>query len=123
MTRKTHREAKSSCPIACTLDLLGDRWTLLVIRDLLLGKTQFGDFLESPESISTNILTDRLNRLHEYGVVKKRLYQRNPERHEYTLTRKGRDLGRIVVEMVRWGEANIAGTRAFEKFDRTLLDR
>jgi len=63
-------DRRSVCPIATTLDLLGDKWTLLVVRDLLfVGKRRFGEFLESPEGIPTNILTDRLRRLEEHGVV------------------------------------------------------
>ena len=68
-TRHPDATRRSVCPVACTLDLIGDKWTLLVIRDLMSGKSQFKDFLESPEGIATNILTSRLNRLLEHGLV------------------------------------------------------
>ena len=60
---------RSPCPLACALDLLGDRWTLLVIRDLVLGKSRFKEFVASPEGIPTNILSDRLDRLLTHGIV------------------------------------------------------
>lgn len=94
---------RSSCPIANVLDLLGDRWTLLVIRDLLFaGKRRFGEFLDSPESIPTNILSDRLRRLEEGGVVMKSPYQQRPVRYEYQLTAKGMDLFPVLRALVQW---------------------
>ena len=66
---------RSTCPVACTLDILGDKWTLLVIRDLFLGKKTYGDFQSSPEGIPTNILAERLKRLVEKGIVRKYPYQ------------------------------------------------
>ena len=65
---------RSACPVACTLDLLGDKWTLLVIRDLLLGKHTFTAFQASPEKIPSNILAERLKRLEHEGVVRRELY-------------------------------------------------
>ena len=115
MPRPRHARPRSTCPIAGALDVLGDRWTLLVIRDLLLGKSRYGDFLDSPESIPTNLLADRLKRLTEHGVIVKRAYQRHPPRYEYQLTRKGRDLGKVIREIVRWGESHLPNTRAFKK--------
>lgn len=103
---------RSNCPVACALDLFGDKWTLLLIRDMFLGKSRYGEFLESAESIPTNILVDRLNRLLEAGVIEKEPYQDKPVRYAYKLTDKGRDLGPIVVGLVRWGEKHIAGTKA-----------
>src|SRR3954462_8253276 len=83
-------DRRSACPIATTLDLLGDKWTLLVVRDLLfVGKRRFGEFLESPEGIPTNILTDRLRRLEEHGVVVKSLYSSRPQRYACGRTATG----------------------------------
>ena len=102
---------RSSCPLTNTLDLIGDKWTLLIIRDMLfLKKKSFNEFLESPEGIATNILTDRLKRLEKCGVISKRPYQKTPVRHEYTLTRRGEDLRALLIEMVRWGNTHIEGT-------------
>ena len=107
--------ARSTCPVACLLDVVGDKWTLLVVRDLLLGKTRYGEFLESPEGIPTNILADRLKRLLEERIVEKHAYQSRPERFEYLLTEKGHELGAVVKAAVRWGERHIVGTKAFAK--------
>src|SRR5918912_1391089 len=85
--RTAHRdERRSDCPIACSLDLIGDRWTLLVIRDLMRGKARFGDFLGSSEGIPTNILTERLKRLEDAGLVTRVPYREHPPRFEYRLT-------------------------------------
>lgn len=103
---------RSPCPVACALDIVGDRWTLLVIRDLILGKTRFKDFLSSPEGIPTNILTDRLKRLLEYRVVT-RVKDSEGSRHlAYQLTAKGAALLPVVKAMKDWGLAWEKGTRA-----------
>ena len=102
---------RSSCPLTNTLDLIGDKWTLLIIRDMLfLQKKSFNEFLESPEGIATNILTDRLKRLEEGGIISKRPYQKTPLRHEYTLTQRGEELRSLLMEMIRWGNTHIEGT-------------
>lgn len=101
---------RSECALTNALDIIGDKWTLLVIRDMLfVGKSQFGDFLESPEGISTNILTDRLKRLEEYGLISKKPYQKKPVRHAYFLTEKGEGLRPIMMEIIAWGIKNIEG--------------
>jgi DNA-binding HxlR family transcriptional regulator len=106
--KKPHR---SPCPIASALDILGDKWTLLVVRDLLFfGKRLYGELLDSPEGIPTNILAERLKRLEAVGVLEKRPYQTNPVRYEYHLTPKGRDLRRPLLALVRWGNDYIPGT-------------
>lgn len=97
--------------MSATLDLLGDKWTLLVVRDMLfLKKRIFNEFLESPEAIATNILTDRLKRLEEFGIITKHPYQKSPVRYEYRLTPRGEDLRPLLIEIVRWGNVHIAGT-------------
>jgi len=102
--------SRSGCPIAATLDLVGDRWTLVILRDMLNGKTKFSDFLGSPERITTNVLADRLLKMEASGLILKRPYQERPERFAYTLTSKGRALHPVVREMCRWANAEIAGT-------------
>ena len=102
---------RSQCPITNTLDLIGDKWTLLVIRDILfLKKKSFNEFLESPEGIATNILTERLKRLEEHGIIEKQAYQKTPLRHEYIITQRGKDLRPLLLEMIRWGNTYIEGT-------------
>jgi DNA-binding HxlR family transcriptional regulator len=94
----------SGCPIDYALDLFGDRWSLLVIRDLLfLGKRHFKELMESPERIASNILTARLKKLEERGLIERAADPANRKQVIYTLTDKGRDLTPVLVEMVRWG--------------------
>jgi len=103
--------ARSTCAIANTLDIVGDKWSLLVIRDLLNGKHTYGELLDSPEGIPTNLLADRLKRLEEAGIVTRSAYQERPVRHAYALTAKGTDLGEVLLALVRWGRKHIPGTQ------------
>lgn len=94
----------SGCPIDYALDLFGDRWTLLVIRDLLfVGKRHFKELMESPERIASNILTARLKKLEVRGLIERRPDPDNRKQVIYTLTDKGRDLTPVLVELIRWG--------------------
>ncbi len=101
---------RSICGVACSLDLLGDKWTLLVVRDLLLGKRTFGELQASPEGIPTNILADRLKRLQAEDIVYKELYQERPRRYRYHLSAKGADLGPVLFSLLRWANKHIPGT-------------
>lgn len=95
-------EPRSDCPIVTTLTFVGDRWTLVLVRDMIMGKKRFAQFLESPERITTNVLTDRLNRMERRGLVEKSAYQTNPVRFEYVLTEKGVALHPLLKDMCRW---------------------
>jgi DNA-binding HxlR family transcriptional regulator len=106
---------RSLCPVAGTLDLIGDKWSLLVVRDLLHGKRTYGEILESPEGIPTNILADRLRRLEEAGLIRSAPYQDRPVRYAYELSDKGRDLGDVMLALVRWGKRHIPGTRTYSE--------
>lgn len=111
MTAETiRRPERSGCPIAGTLDLVGDRWSLVIVRDMLAGKKRFGEFLKSPEGITTNILASRLKRMEAAGLVAKQPYQNNPPRFEYRLTDEGRALLPVAQAMCRWANAHIPGT-------------
>ena len=94
---------RSPCPVACLLDIVGDRWTLLVIRDLMLGRSRFRDFTASPEGIPTNILSDRLERLQQHGIIAQIPAEDGTKRSAYTLTAKGRALRPILKAMRDWG--------------------
>ena len=104
------RLPRSGCPIASTLDLVGDRWTLVIVRDMLNGKKRFSEFLESPERITTNILTDRLSLMMKVDLIDRSAYQERPPRFEYTLTQKGVELHAVVQEICRWANRNVPGT-------------
>jgi DNA-binding HxlR family transcriptional regulator len=102
---------RSICPIANALDVVGDKWTLLVVRDLMfLGKRRYSELAASPEAVPSNILADRLKRLEKSGLLVKRPYQRHPLRYEYCLTPKGNDLLPVLKEIVRWANKHIPGT-------------
>jgi DNA-binding HxlR family transcriptional regulator len=115
--RKTSRGAasgrrRSPCPVACTLDVVGDRWSLVVVRDLLLhGPRRYGELLAAPEGIPTNILSERLKRLAAEGIVEARAYSDHPPRSEYALTERGRALGPVLKAMVEWGLRHVPGTK------------
>ncbi len=105
-------ERRSPCPVACTLDVVGDRWTLLVIRDLFLGRSRFKDFEASPEGIPTNILSERLERLVSAGIVEQAPVEEGAKRFGYKLTAKGKALGPVLAAMRDWGLKWEKGTRA-----------
>ena len=107
---------RSACPVACALDLAGDKWTLLVVRDLLRGRSTYGALADSPEGIPTNILANRLRRMEEAGLIEAVPYQERPVRYAYTLTEKGRDLSEVLRAVGRWGHRHIPGTKAMPEF-------
>lgn len=110
---------RSPCPLARTLDIVGDKWTLLVVRDLFMGKTTYGDLQKSHEKIPSNILAERLKRLEAYGIINKTQYQERPVRYAYTLTATGKTLWPLMKEIMLWGNKHIPAT-----FDpRTILKR
>lgn len=99
------------CSIAATLDIVGDRWTLLILRDLFRGVRRFSE-LQADLGIARNLLTDRLNRLHDHGLVEKVPYQNRPLRCEYRLTRKGADISPALISLMAWGDRWYAGAGA-----------
>ena len=102
MPKSRQRDPRSGCPITNALDIVGDRWTLIILRDMLNGKKRFSEFLDSPERITTNVLTDRLVLMEETGLVNKIPYQLRPKRFEYELTEKGLGLLPVLQEICRW---------------------
>ena len=102
---------RSPCPIACSLDILGDRWTLLVVRDLMLGRSRFKDLAASPERIPTNILSERLERLLRHGIIEQIPAGDTPKRLAYALTEKGNALRPALKAMRDWGLEWEEGTR------------
>jgi DNA-binding HxlR family transcriptional regulator len=109
------RKPRSECAIAGALDILGDRWSLLIVRDLLVaGELHYGDFMLAGESIPTNTLADRLRRLELAGIVERTAYQDNPPRYAYRLTTRGRDLDPLLDAMATWGLIHIPGTRRLD---------
>jgi DNA-binding HxlR family transcriptional regulator len=103
---------RSPCPVACCLDVVGDRWTLLVVRDLLLGGSRFKDLANAPEGIPTNILSDRLERLVREGIAEQAPAEDGSKRFGYRLTPKGEALRPVLAAMRDWGLRWEEGTRA-----------
>ena len=105
-------ERRSECAVASALDVIGDRWSLLIVRDLLFhGELRYGDLAASEEGIPTNTLADRLRRLEEAGVVQRQAYSQHPPRYAYRLTERGRALGPVLDALAQWGLDHLAGTR------------
>ena len=96
-------ESQQACPIARSLDVLGDRWTMLLMRDLHDGHCRFADLLRSLDGISPNLLSARLKRLEEEGIVTRRLYSVHPPRAEYDLTETGEALRPVLEQITIWG--------------------
>ncbi len=111
---------RSDCPLSCALDLIGDKWSLLVIRDICLNKKRYVDFQSSPEKIPTNILASRLKRLEETGIIVKKPYQTKPLRCEYLLTVKGADLLPVLQTLAAWAEKHVPSCIPAPEFFFTL---
>ena len=97
------------CSIARTLDVVGDWWTLLVLRDVFRGAHRF-DELKRGLDIATNVLTARLKRLTDAGILERRAYQEHPPRFDYTVTEKGRDLYPVIIALLQYGDRHLRGT-------------
>lgn len=132
---KKRPQRRSDCPISFALDTFGDKWSLLIIRDLMFkGKKYYGEFSQSEERISTNILAERLERLETESFISKVRDSENLSRYEYRLTQKGKDLLPVLLDIIEWSakyDANTAAPRSFlrrlkndrEKLAGEILDK
>ena len=99
---------QKQCPVARTLDMIGERWTILILRDLILhGARRYQDFQESLSGLAPNTLSARLKSLERHNLIERKLYSEHPPRLEYHLTEKGRSLGPIVKALRDWGRTNL----------------
>jgi DNA-binding HxlR family transcriptional regulator len=96
-----------ACPVAKSLDLVGDRWTLLIVRDLLARPRRFQDFQASLTGIAPNILSGRLKLMEQHGLVTRRFYSDHPPRAEYALTDRGKELSVVVGALASWGSRHV----------------
>lgn len=103
----TDFQYRSQCPVASALDILGDKWTLVVLRTMFAGRRKFSELLNVPEGISTNILADRLQLLEDHALIEKCAYQMRPKRYDYVLTRKGADLLPVLQALAHWASEYI----------------
>ncbi|MFK7986521.1 MAG: winged helix-turn-helix transcriptional regulator [Sandaracinaceae bacterium] len=114
---------RSSCPISFALDIFGDRWTLLVVRDLALkGRHSFAELLDAGEGIATNVLSDRLSRLQKQELVKRERDPDDGRRYHYGLTDKGKDLLPVLVELIAWSAKHDPLTAAPASFVQEVND-
>ncbi|HEX8082707.1 MAG TPA: helix-turn-helix domain-containing protein [Solirubrobacteraceae bacterium] len=97
-----------ACSVARALEIIGERWTILILRDAFLGVRRFDDFQRSL-GVARNVLNARLQRLVEAGVLERQLYQERPARHEYRLTERGRDLWPALFSLMQWGDRHLPG--------------
>ena len=105
------RLKRSDCPLSCTLDLIGDKWSLLIVRDLLFGSSRYGELLNSGEGIPTNILSQRLKHLELAGIVERQDSTQPRSRYDYRLSEAGLKLAPAVRALAEWGRSEIADTR------------
>lgn len=107
MLRNTHSQ-RTGCPIACALDIVGDHWMLLIIRDLMfLGRHEYKDMLRAEEGISSNILSDRLKKLECSGLVQSIPHPKSGKRKLYFLTSKGKDMIHVLIDLIRWSDKHL----------------
>ena len=125
MAKSKTDSRQSGCPVAFTLDIIGDKWSLLIIRDMILrGRRYFGEFLEADEKIATNILTDRLKKLEDCGIITKTQDPEHQKKHIYELTPKGISLIPVILEVILWGAKNDPDTTTpKELFQRLNKDK
>ncbi|MEO0896814.1 MAG: helix-turn-helix domain-containing protein [Bacteroidota bacterium] len=116
---------RSDCPISYSLDLLGDKWTILILRDIALGDKHFyKDFFEAGEGIATNVLADRLRMLEEVGIIQSKPYEKKKNMKYYSMTKKGTELIPMMIELWVWGAKHDPESSVSEKtLDERLLNR
>ena len=98
---------RSSCPVSTSLEIIGDSWTLVLIRNFFLGSVTFADFKKAPENIATNILSDRLKKLMKYKIIEYRLHPKNKKIKQYYLTEAGINLYPLIYDLLIWGKNNL----------------
>ncbi len=115
--KRNSTACRSHCPINFVLETFGDKWTLLIVRDLMFkGKRTFGAFIESDEKIATNILSDRLKRLEDHGIIEKSADPGPASGRGYRLTEKGKDLVPVMLEITAWSARHDARTNTPDDF-------
>jgi DNA-binding HxlR family transcriptional regulator len=122
MVKKVEHCEKSGCPLACSLDIIGDHWSLLIVRELMImGHHEYKEFMDMPEGISSNILSDRLKKLENNNLVASANHPNSKRRKLYYLTKSGKDLVYPMFEIAKWANRNIAGKLDIPDNRRPLL--
>lgn len=124
MPKKHGPRRRSTCPLNVSLEIFGDRWSLLVVRDLMFGgRRTFKEFLDSGEKIATNVLAERLQRLEANGIIERRRDADDARKVNYALTKKGIALAPVLVEMIIWGARHEETAAPPEIIRRMVADR
>jgi DNA-binding HxlR family transcriptional regulator len=124
MTKKAGASRRSDCPLNVCLEIFGDRWSLLIVRDLLFKRRhEFKDYLAAKEGIATNVLSDRLRRLEQCGIITKAAHPSDARKVDYRLSEKGLDLAPVLVEMVIWAIQHEKTDAPATLVERILEDR
>lgn len=123
MVKRNKHADLSQCPLACALDIIGDHWTLLIIRNLMLfGCHEYKDMLAMPEAISSNILSNRLKKLAKAGIIADAPHPDSKRRKLYYLTGKGKDLVHAILELARWANRHIGDRNCIPEAARPLFE-
>ena len=123
MVAKIEHKTRTGCPVACALDIIGDHWTLLIIRNLMfLGIHEYKDMLKTPEQISSSILTNRLNKLERDGLVASIAHPDSGRRKLYYLTPMGKSLIHMMTEMVIWANGHLADSVKIPQEKKVLIE-
>ena len=117
------RSYEQICPIARTLDLIGERWTVLILRQLYFGDTRFSQLLQNLPGIPATVLSDRLKKLEEHGLTQRAVYSEHPLRAEYRLTPKGESLQPVLGALAAWGMEHCMSGREVGVMKRALPDK
>lgn len=123
MVAKIEHRTRTGCPIACALDIVGDHWALLIVRNLMfLGLHEYKDMLATEEQISSNILTERLKKLTVEGVIESIVHPESKRRKLYYLTPMGKDLIHVMLELVLWANRNLSDFLRIPEEDKRFLE-
>ncbi|SHO57034.1 winged helix-turn-helix transcriptional regulator [Vibrio quintilis] len=123
MVAKIEHKTRTQCPVACALDIIGDHWTLLIVRDMMFFDVhEYKDMLESAEKISSSILSTRLRKLENDDIISAIPHPENGKRKLYYLTERGKGLVRVMIEIARWSDHNLPELIHIPQERRELLD-
>lgn len=124
MIAKVEHKDRTGCPVACSLDIIGDHWTLLIIRNLMfLGIHEYKDMLRTEEQISSSILTGRLKKLERDGLIASIPHPDSHRRKLYYLTPMGKDLIHLMTDLVVWANKHMAGTVNIPKHKKNMIEK
>ena len=124
MVAKTEHKNRSGCPLACALDILGDHWSLLIVRNLMfLGLHEYKEMLKEPEQISSSILTNRLKKLEQSGIISSTAHPHSKRRKLYYLTDMGKDLIHVLIDFASWSNKHLGDAVMIPVETKSMLEK